>query len=94
MQTIEASQLLEELFAANGGEFKKENRGGYLFGIVFLLIGLSAIGYIVFVNDFGGKLKSILITWAAAIVCTLAGIGYIVASMRGKYRDSHDPFND
>lgn len=93
MQTIEANQLLEALFAANGGEFKKENRGGYLFGIVFLMIGFFAIGYIVFVNDFNGA-KWLLIIWAAAIVCPIAGIGYIVASMRGKYRDEHDPFKD
>ena len=31
-----ANSMLEELYKLNGGEFKKENRNGYLYGIFFL----------------------------------------------------------
>ncbi len=94
MDYLQATQLLEELFAANGGEFKKENRGGYLFGIVFLLVGLAAAFYIYTVNDFGGKLKMVIIMWSLAIGGLGGGVIYIMMALRGKYRDSHDPFND
>ena len=48
MHFEQATALLEDLFAANGGEFKKENRGGYLYGIVFLMFGLSCTSYILY----------------------------------------------
>jgi hypothetical protein len=94
MQAGEANQLLEELFVANGGEFKKENRGGYLFGIVFLLVGLAASFYIYFVNDYLGKSRLFYLIWALAIGGLVGGAIYIGMAVRGKYRDSHDPFND
>ncbi|WP_276485415.1 hypothetical protein [Paraflavitalea pollutisoli] len=94
MDPIEASQLMEELFAANGGEFKKENRGGYLYGVVLLLLGLAATFYIYYVYTYGGTLRKALLVWAVAIGGVLGGIVYIVMSMRGKYRDEHDPFNE
>lgn len=54
MDYIEATQMLEELFAANGGEFKKENRSGYLYGTFFLLLGLAASFYLYYVYTYGG----------------------------------------
>src|SRR5688500_8252556 len=56
MTAEDSHQLLNDLFAANGGEFKKENRGGYLYGTFFLLIGLSLSIYIIYVFMYGGIL--------------------------------------
>lgn len=94
MDYLEATQLLEELFAANGGEFKKENRGGYLYGIFFLLFGLLAAGYIFYVYTYGGVLIRPVIVWIIAVGGTLGGIGYIIMAMAGKYRDTDEPFKD
>ncbi|NII28996.1 hypothetical protein HB364_28215 [Pseudoflavitalea sp. X16] len=94
MDYIEATQLLEELFAANGGEFKKENRSGYLYGAFFLLLGLAASFYIYYVYTYGGILVRPILIWAMAIVFTLAGLGYILLSFIGGYRDSDEPFKD
>ena len=88
MNTIEANQMLNEMFAANGGEFKKENRDGYLTGIALLMIGLPAAFYIYYVYTYGGILHEALMVWGLAICGILGGIGCIVMSMLGKYRDS------
>jgi hypothetical protein len=94
MQTEEASRLLEELFAANGGEFKKENRGGYLYGIFFLAIGLACSYYLFYVYTYGGVLVRPILIWAGAILCTFCGIVFIIKAMMGKYRDTDEPFKD
>lgn len=95
MPADEASQLLEELFAANGGEFKKENRGGYLYGAFFLLIGLSATFYIYYVFTYGGVLIKPILVWAAAILCSFTGVTFIIKAIAGKYRDGKDdPFEN
>lgn len=94
MDYIEATQMLEELFAANGGEFKKENRSGYLYGTFFLLLGLAASFYLYYVYTYGGILVRPVLVWAMAIVFTLAGLGYILLSFIGGYRDSDEPFKD
>lgn len=94
MQPNEARLLLEELFAANGGEFKKESKGGYLYGAFFLLFGLAAAFYIYYVYTYGGVLIKPVLMWAVAIVGTLGGIVYIALAMMGKYRDADEPFKD
>lgn len=94
MDYLQATQLLEELFAANGGEFKKENRGGYLYGSFFLLFGLAAAGYIFYVYTYGGVLIRPVVVWIIAVGGILGGIGYLVSSMAGKYRDTDEPFKD
>lgn len=94
MDYIEATQMLEELYGANGGEFKKENRGGYLYGTFFLMFGFAAAFYIFYVYTYGGILYRPILVWAVAILGTLGGIGYIVKSMSGKFRETDEPFKD
>jgi len=94
MSTDQASRMLQELFVANGGEFKKENRGGYLYGIAFLFVGLACSFYLYYVYTHGGVLIKPVLVWVTAILCTLAGLLYILMAMRGKYRDTDDPFRD
>ena len=85
--------LLSELFAANGGEFKKENRNGYLFGGCVLAAGLIADFYLFYVYTFGGVLIRPILVWICAVVFTLYGLGLLIKAVRGKYRDADDPFN-
>jgi hypothetical protein len=82
MQPMEANMLLEELFLMNGGEFKKENRTGYLYGTLFLLLGGLCAAYIAYTFISG------------AATGLLAGLSLVIKSLRGKYRDSDDPFVD
>ncbi|HLZ86302.1 MAG TPA: hypothetical protein VKQ52_03630, partial [Puia sp.] len=56
MNREEAVPLVEALFIANGGEFRKENRGGYLYGGALLAAGLLLAFYIGYVLLFGGIL--------------------------------------
>jgi hypothetical protein len=90
----EANAMLEDLFATNGGEFKIENRNGYLFGIVLLFIGGACAFYIFYVFYYGGVLVRPILVFLGAISGLLGGLGYIIQSIRGKYRHEHDPFSE
>jgi hypothetical protein len=94
MSESQSSQILEDLFEANGGEFKKENRGGYLYGILLCLVGVTGIGFLIGMLVSGEwKVKFILLSLAAALFGLLKGPVLIIKSLRGNYRDNDDPFN-
>jgi hypothetical protein len=88
----EAVPLLEAMFAANGGEFKKENTGGYLYGGALLFVGLLLAFYIMYVLLFGGLLIRPVLVVTGAITCFGLGARLLYKSMRGKYRDADEPF--
>jgi hypothetical protein len=92
MNETNANSLLEELFAANGGEFKKENRTGYLYGAFFLMIGLLAAFYVLYVFMYGGVMKRPVTYSLIALSGTGTGLLLIIKAIRGKYRDTDDPF--
>ena len=94
MHFEQATELLEDLFAANGGEFKKENRGGYLYGIVFLMFGLSCTSYILYTFICKVILIRPILVFLGAITCNFTGILYLVKSIKGSYRDCDEPFTD
>jgi hypothetical protein len=86
----QATALLEELFRANGGEFKKENRNGYLYGSAALLVGLSCSFYIFYVLMYGGVIVKPILVGIGAVGGLVSGIIYFVMAISGNYRDSHD----
>jgi hypothetical protein len=94
MNADDATSLVEELFVANGGEFKKENRTGYLYGTFILLLGLLCAYYIFHVFTYGGVLVRPILIFLAAILGILGGLILITKALLGKYRDTDDPFNE
>ncbi|SDH35460.1 hypothetical protein [Chitinophaga filiformis] len=90
MNAGDATRLLEELFVANGGEFKKENRGGYFTGAFLLLIGLACGYYIFHVFTYGGVLIRPILVSLLAILGTLGGIASIILALLGAYREDDD----
>ncbi|HEX2683751.1 MAG TPA: hypothetical protein VHL77_07455, partial [Ferruginibacter sp.] len=86
MNVAEATSLLEELFAANGGEFKKENRGGYFYGLVLLLAGLSLAAYFYHIFTYQGIFPLRLFVGAAVLI--VCGVGTLIVTLLGRYRDS------
>lgn len=94
MNLTDANGLLNELFEANGGEFKKENRYGYLFGFFLLMLGLPLAFYIYYVFTYGGILVRPVLVFGGAIVFNTLGIILLFKAIRGKYRDSDEPFYD
>jgi hypothetical protein len=94
MNLTDANGLLNELYTANGGEFKKENRYGYLFGSFLLMLGLLFAFYIYGKFNYGGLLVRPVAVIACAICFTGLGLVYIVKALLGKYRDSDEPFRD
>ena len=90
MNAGDATRLLEELFVANGGEFKKENRGGYFTGAFLLLIGLACGYYIFHVFTYGGVLIRPILVSLLAILGTLGGIASIILALRGEYREDDE----
>ena len=95
MTQDQSSQLLEELFQANGGEFKKENRGGYLFGAMLTLIGLLGASFFIGMLITGEmKSKFLLIAGAVALFGLFQGPVLLYKSFKGKYRDDDSPFEN
>jgi hypothetical protein len=92
MNIFNSMDMLDELFEANGGEFKKENRGGYLFAALFFLIGFSCMFYIFYVLAYGGVIVRPLLVGAGALIGIFGGAMYFVKSLLGKYRDEDEPF--
>lgn len=83
-----ANAMLDDVYKANGGEFKIENRKGYWYGAWILLIGLGCTYYIFHVMHYGGVLVRPILVTIGAIVCTITGLLMIVQATRGKYRDN------
>ena len=94
MNLTDANGLLNELFEANGGEFKKENRYGYLFGSFMLMLGLPLAFKIYYVFTYGGILVRPIAFFGGAIVFNALGIILLIKAIRGRYRDSDEPFYD
>jgi hypothetical protein len=93
MTREDATLLVEALFTANGGEFKKENRGGYLYGGALLAAGLLLTFYIGYVLIFGGLLVRPALVGFATIFCLGSGARLLFKAARGKFRDSDEPFS-
>ncbi len=88
-----SSQLLNDLFEANGGEFKHENRGGYLTGVLLLIVGLLGAGFFTAMLISGeATLKFMILSFSAALLALPGAIIVLIKSVKGKYRDSDDPF--
>lgn len=95
MTEAQSTLLLEDLFRVNGGEFKKENSGGYLYGTLLLLAGITCAAFCISMLVTGeGKMKFILLSLTGAIFGLSTGTVLMIKSFRGKYRDSDDPFSD
>jgi len=93
MSEGQSTQLLEDLFEANGGEFKKENRGGYLYGVLLCVVGVVGVGILIALLVSGEfRVKFLILSGAVAVFGLLQGPSLILKSLRGKYRDNDDPF--
>ncbi len=93
MSERQSNQILEELFEANGGEFKKENSGGYLYGILFTLVGVTGSAFLISMLVSGEwTIKSITLAIAGASFGLAKGPMLIIKAFRGTYRDNDDPF--
>lgn len=76
-----ANNMLDEMFAANGGEFKYENRGGYLYS-TFYLIAIVGLGVVTFYFSkenrsmqfkFGGALLLFIVLFFRTFIPTIRG---------------------
>lgn len=93
MTAEQSNQLLDELFAAVGGEFKRENQGGYLFGSLLLIVGIAGAAFFISLLLNGEfKFKFLSLSLAAAGGGLVVGTRLLIKAFRGKYRDSDDPF--
>jgi hypothetical protein len=84
---VQAQELLEDFYKANGGEFKKDNRSGYFWGTCLLIIGVacSLILYRFYTN--GRVLLFPAYVWAGAILGVLGGVVCILSAVFGVFRE-------
>ena len=95
MTEEQSNQLLTELFEANGGEFRKENRDGYLFGTMILLFGVTGLGFaIAFLVNGVFQPKLLLFAIAVALFGLFKGPVLLYKSLRGTYREHDSPFEN
>jgi hypothetical protein len=94
MDYLKANNMLEDLYEAYGGEFRKENRTGYFFGIALLLIGIAALLYIIpnWNNVLNGQAPFIRLAAGFGGFCLIAGGVTLYKALRGNYRHEDDPF--
>ena len=92
MTRDEAVPLVEALFIANGGEFKKENKGGYLFGGAALGGGLLLTWYLLSVTLGSGVHLPLWRLAVLTIILLSVGTKLLLKAARGKYRDTDEPF--
>ncbi|MBL7726757.1 MAG: hypothetical protein JNM68_03680 [Dinghuibacter sp.] len=90
----QANALLNELYTQAGGEFKKENRTGYIYGIAICLFATACLiyGIVIYLGDEGFG-KSIA---AGSLAVASFGMGgkILYKALRGRYRDTDDPFSE
>lgn len=80
-----ANNMLDEMFAANGGEFKHENRGGYLYS-TFYLIAIVALGIVTFY--FSKENRSMQFKFGGALlVFIVLFFRTFIPTIRGKFRE-------
>ncbi|MCS3530619.1 hypothetical protein [Chryseobacterium sp. JUb7] len=79
-----ASNMLDDMFSANGGEFKYENRGGYLYSILYLIV-IIVLGLIL---TFSNDNNSLRIKLSAAIIVFLVlFFRTLLPTLRGRFRE-------
>jgi hypothetical protein len=79
-----ADNMLDEMFSANGGEFKYENRGGYLYS-TFYLIAIIALGLVII---FYRNNSSLTIKLSLALAAFLfLFFKTLIPTLKGKFRE-------
>ncbi|MBV8328109.1 hypothetical protein [Chryseobacterium sp.] len=80
-----ANRMLDEMFAANGGEFKYENRGGYLYSVFYLIVITALGGVILFLNAENRSLQFKLS--GALLVFIILFFRTFIPTIRGRFRE-------
>ncbi|WP_312394467.1 hypothetical protein [Chryseobacterium sp.] len=81
---ILANNMLDDMFSANGGEFKYENRGGYLYATFYLIV-IIILGIIII---FSNNNDSLRIKLSFALVAFLIlFFRTLMPTLKGKFRE-------
>jgi hypothetical protein len=81
-----SEDMLIEMFKINGGEFKYENRGGYLYSTIYL-IAIVVLGLLFFtINDNNGRNLKFKIG-IAFILFLFLFIKTLAPTIKGKFRE-------
>ena len=78
-----ANSMLDEMFSANGGEFKYENRGGYIYSTFYLIAIVVLLLFITFSNN-----DSLVIKLSFALIPFLVlFLRTFIPTLKGKFRE-------
>ena len=85
-----SSNLLDDLFQANGGEFKYENRTGYMYSTAYFLVALLCF-LLIYISIFSSNYRFNLKVQVAAVVgffsFSFLFAKTLILTLRGKHRD-------
>ncbi|MDO5615766.1 MAG: hypothetical protein Q4G16_06225 [Cruoricaptor ignavus] len=83
-----ANEILNKFFALNGGEFKYENRTGYLYSVAYIIIAIASLLFtIAMLNGAEGRTRNLILAIIGFLFFSYKAITTILKSMRGKYRE-------
>ncbi|MEC3874113.1 hypothetical protein [Chryseobacterium salviniae] len=78
-----ANCMLDDMFSANGGEFKYENRSGYIYSIFYLIAIVVLLLFITFSNN-----DSLVIKLSFALIPFLVlFLRTFIPTLKGKFRE-------
>lgn len=80
-----ANNMLDEMFTANGGEFKHENRAGYLYSIFYLIAIVALAGLLLSLNHDNRSMQYKL--GGALLIFIVLFFKTLIPAIRGKFRE-------
>lgn len=80
-----ANNMLDEMFVANGGEFKHENRAGYLYSIFYLIAIVALAGLLLSLNHDNRSMQYKL--GGALLIFIVLFFRTLIPAIRGKFRE-------
>lgn len=95
MTEEQSTALLNALYESNGGEFKKENKDGYITGILLCIVGGTGLYFLVNMLMSGEyKMKFLIFAIAATSFGLIKGPMILIKSFKGNYRHEDDPLSE
>ena len=84
----QANFALNEMYKLNGGEFKYENKSGYMYSVAYIIIAI--VGLLLLISYFSGYEMSIKLLVAGILLFvgfSFKAISTILKTLKGKYRE-------
>ena len=91
MDDIEANEMIDAFYKVHGGEFKNESRGGYLYGSIFLVVGLLKVCLSIANKSWTEISKDASAVFIIGGISILIAFYFYIKAYRGSFREKDRP---